>query len=53
MKKVTPMEKLQPEKKPSHQETMDDFVQIESQMLNKLFDLSAQTSFLLSPIGMK
>ena len=38
MKKVTPMEKLQPEKKPSHQETMDDFVQIESQMLNKLFD---------------
>ena len=28
MKKVTPMEKLQPEKKPSHQETMDDFVPV-------------------------
>ena len=48
MKKVTPMEKLQPEKKPSHQETMDDFVQIESQMLNKLFDFVSTNQ--LSPI---
>ena len=48
MKKVTPMEKLQPEKKPSHKETMDDFVQIESQMLNKLFDFVSTKQ--LSPI---
>ena len=48
MKKVTPMEKLQPEKKHSHQETMDDFVQIESQMLNKLFDFVSTNQ--LSPI---
>lgn len=37
-KEVTPMEKLRPEEKPSYQETMGDFVQIESQVLNKLFD---------------
>ena len=34
--------------KPSHQETMDDFVQIESQMLNKLFDFVSTNQ--LSPI---
>lgn len=38
MKKVTPMEKLNPEKKPAHKETIEDFVKTESQMLNKLFD---------------
>lgn len=41
MKKVTPMEKLAPEKKPAHRETMDDFVQVESTLLNKLFDFVA------------
>ena len=29
------MEKLQPDKKASHKEIMDDFVQVESQVLNK------------------
>lgn len=48
MKKVTPMEKLQPEKKASHKETMDDFVQIESQMLNKMFDFVSTNQ--LSPV---
>lgn len=38
MKKVTPLEKLTPEKKVSHRQTVDDFVQCESAMLNKLFD---------------
>lgn len=38
MKKITPMEKLNPEKKPAHKETIEDFVKTESQMLNKLFD---------------
>ena len=38
MKKITPMEKLQPDKKASHKEIMDDFVQVESQVLNKMFD---------------
>lgn len=38
MKKVTAMEKLQPERKTSHQEIMDDFVLAESQVLNKIFD---------------
>lgn len=48
LKKVTAMEKLQPEKKASHKEVMDDFVQIESQMLNKIFDFV--TTNQLSPI---
>ena len=48
MKKVTPMEKLQPEKKAAHQEIADDFVQAESQMLNKMFDFIATNP--LSPI---
>ena len=38
MKKITPMEKLQPDKKASHKEIMDDFIQVESQVLNKMFD---------------
>ncbi|WP_455624169.1 hypothetical protein [Parabacteroides sp.] len=38
MRKVTPLEKLTPEKKTSHKQTMDDFVQTESLLLNKLFD---------------
>ena len=38
MKKVTPLEKLTPEKKASHKQTMDDFVQVESSVLNKMFD---------------
>lgn len=41
MKKVMPMEKLVPEKKTSHKETMDDFVKVESSVLNKLFDYVA------------
>ena len=35
MKKITPMEKLQPDKKASHKEIMDDFVQVESQVLKQ------------------
>ena len=46
--KVTAMEKLQPEKKASHKEIMDDFVQVESQMLNRMFDFIATHQ--LSPI---
>lgn len=38
MKKVTPLEKLSPEKKASHKQTLDDFIQAESLMLNKMFD---------------
>ena len=49
MKKLTPMEKLQPEKRTSHKETMDDFVHIESQMLNKMFDFVSTNP--LSPIS--
>ena len=41
LKKVTPLEKLSPEKKTSHRETVDAFVQTESEMLNKLFDYVA------------
>ncbi|MCD8287666.1 MAG: hypothetical protein LUC18_02355 [Porphyromonadaceae bacterium] len=41
MKKLTPMEKLQPDKKEAHKEIMDDFVQVESQVLNKMFDFVA------------
>lgn len=38
MKKVTPLERLNPEKKTSHKQTIDDFLQVESMMLNNLFD---------------
>lgn len=38
MKKVTPLEKLVPEKKASHKQTVDDFIQTESMLLNNLFD---------------
>lgn len=41
MKKVTPLEKLNPEKKSTHQKTINDFIQSESFMLNKLFDFIA------------
>lgn len=41
MKKVTPLEKLTPEKKASHKQTMEDFVQVESFVLNKMFDYVA------------
>lgn len=37
-KKVTPLEKLNPEKKESHKETMDDFVASISATLNAMFD---------------
>lgn len=37
-KKVTPLEKLTPEKKASHQRIIDDFIASESLMLNKIFD---------------
>ncbi len=37
-KKVTPMEKLLPQKKETHRQTMEDFVKTESLLLNKLFD---------------
>ena len=42
------MEKLQPGKKASHKEIMDDFVQVESQVLNKMFDFIVMKQ--LSPI---
>ena len=48
MKKVTPMEKLSPEKKTAHKEIMDDFIQVESLILNKMFDFVASNQ--LSPI---
>ena len=48
MKKITPMEKLQPDKKASHKEIMDDFIQVESQVLNKMFDFIITNQ--LSPI---
>ncbi|MCD8310510.1 MAG: hypothetical protein LUB83_04780 [Prevotellaceae bacterium] len=38
LKKVTPIEKLQPDKKESHKSTVNDFVKMESQVLNKMFD---------------
>lgn len=37
-KKVTPIEKLNPEKKEAHKETMEDFVASISSTLNSLFD---------------
>jgi hypothetical protein len=38
MKKVVAISKLQPEKKDSHKQTVDDFVSLESRVLNQLFD---------------
>jgi hypothetical protein len=38
MKKVVAISKLQPEKKDSHKQTVDDFVFLESRVLNQLFD---------------
>ncbi len=38
MKKIIPMEKLNPEKKEAHQQSMDNFVQAGSQLLNRMFD---------------
>lgn len=37
-KKITPMEKLTPDKKPAHRQQMDKFEQAESAILNQLFD---------------
>ena len=53
MKKITPMEKLQPDKKASHKEIMDDFVQVESQVLNKMFDFIITNQLHRLLIGMK
>ena len=39
------MEKLQPDKKASHKEIMDDFIQVESQVLNKMFDFIITNQF--------
>lgn len=44
MKKITPIEKLSPEKKEAHKQSMDNFVQAESRMLNKMFDFIATHS---------
>lgn len=38
IKKVTPLEKLMPDKKTAHKQIMSDFTQSESSVLNKLFD---------------
>lgn len=38
MKKVTPLEKLMPDKKATHRQIINDFVQVESSVLNKIFD---------------
>lgn len=38
MKKVTPLEKLTPEKKAPHKQTVDDFIQVESSVFNRMFD---------------
>ena len=38
MKKVTAIDKLQPEKKESHKLTVDDFIKTESYILNQMFD---------------
>ncbi len=38
IKKITPMEKLNPEKKEAHRQIMDDFVVSGSQLLNNIFD---------------
>ncbi len=48
MKKVTPLEKLTPEKRAAHKKTIDDFVKSESSMLNNLFDFI--TTYKLAPI---
>jgi hypothetical protein len=37
-KKITSMDKLQPAKKAAHQEIIDDFVGLESKVLNSMFD---------------
>lgn len=44
IKKITPIEKLNPEKKETHRQTMDDFVVSESRLLNKMFDFVATNS---------
>lgn len=48
MKKVTPLEKLIPEKKDAHKRILDDFVQVESEVLNRMFDYVA--AHRLSPV---
>lgn len=41
LKKITPIEKLTPEKKASHKQMADEFVQLSSSVLNQLFDFVA------------
>lgn len=48
MKRVTPLEKLTPEKKESHKKLFDDFVAAESALLNKVSHYV--TSYPLSPV---
>ena len=48
MKRVTPLEKLAPEKKESHKKVFDDFVASESTLLNKVSDFVS--SYSLSPL---
>jgi hypothetical protein len=48
-KKVIGVEKLQPEKKAAHQDIIDDFVGLESKVLNSLFDYV--TTYKLSTIS--
>lgn len=38
LKKITPIERLTPEKKASHKQITDDFVRLSSALLNKMFD---------------
>jgi len=48
MKKITPIERLRPEKKESHKRTINDFVKAESLLLNKMFDFISENP--LSPV---
>ncbi len=41
-KKITPMEKLNPDKKESHKEIIDDFIESESSTLNSIFDFISE-----------
>ncbi len=48
LKRVTPLERLQPDKKPAHRETMNDFEAAESAVITKLSEFV--TSHALQPI---
>lgn len=47
-KKITPLEKLNPEKKESHKEAIDDFVASESATLNAMFDFITENKPIVS-----